>query len=50
MLGGLFFAYMVGPKFDANVKFWRLYADVINDFGLTLGQLLSFEAIPDFCG
>ncbi|RHZ14624.1 hypothetical protein DYB31_011910, partial [Aphanomyces astaci] len=38
MLGGLFFAYVVGPKFDANVKFWRLYADVINDFGLTLGE------------
>ncbi|RHZ32267.1 hypothetical protein DYB26_013434, partial [Aphanomyces astaci] len=40
MLGGLFFAYVVGPKFDANVKFWRLYADVINDFGLTLGTFL----------
>ncbi|KAH9196250.1 hypothetical protein AeNC1_001769 [Aphanomyces euteiches] len=42
MLGGLFFAYMVGPKFDANVKFWRLYADVINDFGLTLDMLAPF--------
>ena len=40
MLGGLFFAYGVGPKFDANVKFWRLYADVINDVGLTLGTML----------
>ncbi|ETV71418.1 hypothetical protein, variant 1 [Aphanomyces astaci] len=42
MLGGLFFAYVVGPKFDANVKFWRLYADVINDFGLTLDMLAPF--------
>ncbi|OQS06953.1 hypothetical protein THRCLA_01025 [Thraustotheca clavata] len=42
MLGGLFFAYGVGPKFDANVKFWRLYADVINDFGLTLDMLAPF--------
>ncbi|KAF0701610.1 Aste57867_7958 [Aphanomyces stellatus] len=42
MLGGLFFAYLVGPKFDANVKFWRLYADVINDFGLTLDMLAPF--------
>ncbi|ETV93485.1 hypothetical protein, variant 1 [Aphanomyces invadans] len=42
MLGGLFFAYIVGPKFDANVKFWRLYADVINDFGLTLDMLAPF--------
>ncbi|RHY23099.1 hypothetical protein DYB32_009306 [Aphanomyces invadans] len=46
MLGGLFFAYIVGPKFDANVKFWRLYADVINDFGLTLGRV-SAHARPD---
>ncbi|EQC27487.1 hypothetical protein SDRG_14690 [Saprolegnia diclina VS20] len=42
MLGGLFFAYGVGPKFDANVKFWRLYADVINDVGLTLDMLAPF--------
>ncbi|OQR80777.1 hypothetical protein ACHHYP_17211 [Achlya hypogyna] len=42
MLGGLFFAYGVGPKFDANVKFWRLYADVINDIGLTLDMFAPF--------
>lgn len=39
MLGGLFFAYCVGPRFDANVKFWRLYADLINDVGLTLDMV-----------
>lgn len=39
MLGGLLFTYSVGPRFDANVKFWRLYADLINDVGLTLDML-----------
>lgn len=39
MIGGLTFAYIVGPKFDVNVKRWRLFADVINDVGLTLDML-----------
>ena len=39
MLGGLCFTYFVGAKIDANVKFWRLYADLMNDFALLLGTL-----------
>ncbi|TYZ61254.1 hypothetical protein PybrP1_001095 [[Pythium] brassicae (nom. inval.)] len=42
MIGGLTFAYFVGPKFDVNVKRWRLFADVINDVGLTLDMLAPF--------
>uniref|UniRef100_A0AAV1UBT8 Uncharacterized protein n=1 Tax=Peronospora matthiolae TaxID=2874970 RepID=A0AAV1UBT8_9STRA len=39
MIGGLTFAYLVGPKFDLNVKRWRLFADVVNDVGLTLDMV-----------
>uniref|UniRef100_M4BWZ3 Uncharacterized protein n=1 Tax=Hyaloperonospora arabidopsidis (strain Emoy2) TaxID=559515 RepID=M4BWZ3_HYAAE len=39
MIGGLTFAYLVGPKFDLNVKRWRLFADVVNDVGLTLDMI-----------
>ncbi|CAI5735650.1 unnamed protein product [Hyaloperonospora brassicae] len=39
MIGGLTFAYFVGPKFDLNVKRWRLFADVANDAGLTLDMI-----------
>ncbi|DAZ92464.1 TPA: hypothetical protein N0F65_012694 [Lagenidium giganteum] len=42
MIGGLTFAYIVGPKFDMNVKRWRLFADVINDVGLTLDMLAPY--------
>ncbi|KAJ0410867.1 hypothetical protein ATCC90586_007903 [Pythium insidiosum] len=42
MLGGLAFAYGVGPHFDSNVKRWRLFADVINDVGLTLDMLAPY--------
>lgn len=42
MLGGLTFAYFVGPKFDMNVKRWRLFADVINDIGLTLDMMAPY--------
>lgn len=42
MIGGLAFAYVVGPKFDLNVKRWRLFADVINDVGLTLDMVAPY--------
>ncbi|TMW66928.1 hypothetical protein Poli38472_012044 [Pythium oligandrum] len=42
MIGGLTFAYVVGPKFDMNVKRWRLFADVINDVGLTLDMIAPY--------
>lgn len=42
MVGGLLFVYAVGPKLDVNVKFWRLFADLINDVALTLGRLHAF--------
>jgi hypothetical protein len=42
MIGGLTFAYVVGPKFDVNVKRWRLFADVINDVGLTLDMVAPY--------
>lgn len=50
MIGGLVFAYVGAGRskynFDANVKFWRLFADVSNDIGLTL-ELLS-PLIPEY--
>mmetsp|Transcript_42725 Transcript_42725/g.105306 ORF Transcript_42725/g.105306 Transcript_42725/m.105306 type:complete len:425 (+) Transcript_42725:66-1340(+) len=39
MLGSLVFAFAVGGQFDAAVKEWRLFADLINDVGLTLDML-----------
>ncbi|KAE8990569.1 hypothetical protein PF011_g18303 [Phytophthora fragariae] len=42
MIGGLTFAYLVGPKFDVNVKRWRLFADVVNDVGLTLDMVAPY--------
>ena len=39
MLGSLFFSCLVGSNFDHNVKEWRLFADLINDVGLTLDML-----------
>jgi hypothetical protein len=39
MLGGLIFASWRGTGFDKDVKIWRLFADGINDVGLTLDLL-----------
>jgi hypothetical protein len=36
MLGGLVFASWRGTSFDKDVKIWRLFADMVNDVGLTL--------------
>jgi hypothetical protein len=34
MLGNLVFAWWGGSRFDEDVKFWRLFADVINDVSM----------------
>ena len=44
MLGGLAFTWWGGKNFDKSVKFWRLFADTINDVGLTL------EMLSPLCG
>lgn len=36
MVGGLFFASRFGSRINQNVKSWRLFADLINNVGLTL--------------
>ncbi|KAJ3270238.1 hypothetical protein HDV01_000455 [Terramyces sp. JEL0728] len=36
MLGGILFAFNTSQKFGTDPKTWRLFADVINDVGLTL--------------
>ena len=35
-IGSLVFGWWGARRFDQDVKFWRLFADVINDVGLTL--------------
>jgi len=42
MIGGLIFSYYASGYFDSNVKEWRLFADVINDVGLTLEMILPY--------
>ena len=39
MIGGLIFSYFASNYFDSHVKEFRLFADVINDIGLTLDML-----------
>jgi hypothetical protein len=45
MVGQLVFSAALSLSLDAEVKFWRLFADVINDVGLTL-ELLAPLAGP----
>lgn len=45
MLGSLVFAFCVGSRFDSSVKEWRLFADLINDVGLSLDMLAPM--LPD---
>ena len=40
MFGGILFAWYSATSFQYDVKFWRLFADTINDIGLTL-ELVS---------
>jgi hypothetical protein len=39
MFGSLLFSYFAGANFDVHVKEWRLFADLINDVGLTLDMV-----------
>lgn len=39
MMGALVFSYAASPLFDSHVKEFRLFADVINDVGLTLDMM-----------
>lgn len=39
MVGGLMFSYSTSSLFDSYVKEFRLFADVINDVGLTLDMI-----------
>ena len=42
MIGGLTFSYHASSLFDGYVKEFRLFADVINDVGLTLDMLAPY--------
>lgn len=42
MIGGLLFSYAASAQFDSHVKEFRLFADVINDVGLTLDMLAPY--------
>ena len=42
MIGGLLFSYVASAQFDSYVKEFRLFADVINDVGLTLDMLAPY--------
>lgn len=48
MFGSLLFSYLVGAQFDVNVKEWRLFADLINDVGLTLDMLAPLSGPTGF--
>eukprot|EP00899_Mesostigma_viride_P010360 jgi/Mesvir1/19325/Mv10387-RA.1 len=42
MLGSLLFSYGVAASFDHEIKTWRLFADYINDVGMTLEMVAPF--------
>ena len=39
MIGSLALGYGAGSSFDSRLKEWRLFADIINDVGLTLNMV-----------
>ena len=45
MCGSLLFAPLVGSGFDENAKEWLLFADLINDVGLTLNMLAPLPGV-----
>lgn len=47
MVGGLGFSYMASPFFDAYVLEFRLFADFINNVGLTLDMMAPL--VPSSC-
>lgn len=46
MVGGLMFSYSTSSLFDSYVKEFRLFADIINDVGLTLDMVAPYAG-PD---
>jgi len=42
MVGGLLFSYTAAPLFDSYVKEFRLFADLINDVGLSLDMVAPY--------
>jgi hypothetical protein len=46
MVGGLLFSYSTSSLFDSYVKEFRLFADIINDVGLTLDMVAPYAG-PD---
>lgn len=42
MVGGLLFSYSTSSLFDSYVKEFRLFADIINDVGLTLDMIAPY--------
>jgi len=42
MVGGLLFSYAASSLFDGYIKEWKLFADIINDVGLTLDMLAPY--------
>jgi hypothetical protein len=57
MFGGMLFAWSQAQQFGLDVRKWRLFADVINDVGLTLelvsplcpGYFLLFATLGSVC-
>ena len=47
MMGGLVFAAWASPLFDAHVKEFRFFADIINNVGLTLDMLAPVLSSPE---
>ncbi len=42
MIGGLLFSYYTSSYFDSHVKEFRLFADIVNDIGLTLDMITPY--------
>ena len=45
MACSLVFSSLAATSFDGNIKEWRLFADVINDVGLTLGTMMKERCV-----
>ena len=45
ILGSLLFSYYTSKKLHNDIKSWRLFADVINDIGLTLDMIWFFDSL-----
>lgn len=46
MIGGLLFSYVSSAYFDSHIKEFRLFADVINDVGLTIDMITPYIPTP----